>query len=205
MVRRKFFSSRSDILPELLHLLGGAAVGIDLHHRAAVDHRGGIIGAVVEGDGGDGAVLRECDRGLVGDPRLGGGSVDDEDERLAGALAQVDGGADGAKVVRARPGRDEDQLGDLDDALDRHGDGGGRIDHRELEALLAQYLEVGLEPGDRGLGESGHFGLAFVPPVGERALRVDVDQADGSRTRPFRLDGEMAGQGRLAGSPLLRR
>ncbi len=112
-------------------------------------------------------MLRERDRGLVGDPRLGSRRVDDEDQGLAGALAQIDGGADGAKVVRARPGRDEDQLGDLDDALDRHGDGGRRVDHGELEALLAKDFQIGLEPGDRGLGESGHLGLAFVPPVGQ--------------------------------------
>src|SRR3712207_8801338 len=35
--------------------------------------------------------------------------VDYEDQRLAGAIAQVDGGADGAQVVRARTRRDDDQ------------------------------------------------------------------------------------------------
>ena len=71
---------------------------------------------MVDGDRGDGAVLRQSDRGLVGDLGLRGGAVDDEDERLAGAFAQIDGGADGAQIVRAGAGRDDDQLGDLDDA-----------------------------------------------------------------------------------------
>jgi hypothetical protein len=72
------------------------------------------------------------------------------------------------------------------------------------EALLAQHFEVGAEPGNRGLGESGHFGLALVPPVGERALGIDVDQADGPVADPLRLDGEMARQGGLARPALLR-
>src|SRR3954447_12853154 len=46
-----------DVIPELDHLLGGAPVRVDLHDGAAVDHRGGIIGAMVEGDRSDGAVL----------------------------------------------------------------------------------------------------------------------------------------------------
>src|SRR3546814_10078431 len=34
--------------PELADLVGRTAVRIDLHHRAAVDHRRGVIGAVVQ-------------------------------------------------------------------------------------------------------------------------------------------------------------
>src|SRR6476469_5660573 len=109
-----------NIFPQLGHFLGRAALRIDFHHRSAVDHRGGEIGAVVEGDGSDGAVLRKRDRGFIGDLGLGGRRVDDEDQRLAGAIAQIDRGADGAKVVRARTRRDHDQLGHGDDALDRH-------------------------------------------------------------------------------------
>ena len=105
---------------------------------------------------------------------------------------KIDRGADGAKIVRARPGRDDDQLGDRDDALDRHGDRRRRVDHREAEALLAKDLEIGGEPRDGGLGEGRHVGLALVPPVGKAALRIDVDQADraGARTAaPAPQDG----------------
>ena len=154
-----------------------------------------------------GATVPCCDkrdRGFVGDLGLGRGGVDDEDQRLAGAVAQIDGGADGAQIVRARAGRNDDQLGDRDDALDRHGDRRRRVDHRQPEALLAKHLEVGGEPRDRGLGEGRHLGLALVPPVGERALRIDVDQADGTGARPLRLHRQMAGQGRLARSAFLR-
>ena len=89
--------------------------------------------------------------------------------------------------MRARPGRDDDQLGDGDDALDRHGDRRRSIDHREAEALLAKHFEVGSETSDGGLRKSGHVGLALVPPVGEAALRIDVDQAYRARPRELGL------------------
>ena len=150
----------------------------------------------------DRAVLRQRDRGLGRDPRLGRRGVDDEDQRLARALAQVDGGADRAQIVRARPGRHDDQLGDLDHALDRHGDRRRRVDHRQLEALLAQHLQIGGEPRDGGLREGGILRLALVPPVGQRPLRIDVDQHDRAVPGALRLHGEMPGQGRLARSAL---
>ena len=74
------FEPVGDIIPQLDDLAGRAAAGVDLHHRAAVDHRGGEIGAVVKRDRGDGAVLRQRDRGLVGDLGLGRRGVDDEDQ-----------------------------------------------------------------------------------------------------------------------------
>ena len=130
--------------------------------------------------------------------------VDDEDQRLAGALAQIDRGADGAQVVRARASRHDDQLGDADDRLDRHGDRRRRVDHRELEALLAQSREIAGEPSDGGMGESGIFGLALVPPVGERALRVDVDEHDRAGAGALRLHGQVPRERRLARPALLR-
>ena len=135
---------------------------------------------------------------------LGVARVDDEDQRLAGAVAQVDRGADGAKVVRARAGRDDDQFGDGDNALDRHGDRRRRVDDGQAETLLAKDLKVGSKPGDRGLGEGRHFVLPLVPPIGQPALRIDVDQADGAGTGQLRLHRQMAGQGRLARSAFLR-
>ena len=130
--------------------------------------------------------------------------VDDEDQRLAGAIAEIDRRADGAKIVRARTGRDDDQFGNGDDALDGHGDGRRSVDDRKAEALLAKNFEVGSETGDGGLRKSGHFCLALVPPVGKAALRVDVDKADRACPRQLRLHRKMAGQGRLTRPALLR-
>ena len=70
--------------------------------------------------------------------------------------------------------RNDDQLGDGDDALDGHGDR-RRVSITAGESLLAKNFEVGGKAGNSGLGKSGHFGLALIPPVGEASLRVDVD------------------------------
>ena len=149
-------------------------------------------------------MLRQCDSGFVSDLGLGRRGVDDEDQRLARAIAQVDRGADGAQIVRARAGRDDNQLGYGDDALDRHGDRRGRIDDGQAEALLAEHFKVGGKPRDGGLREGGHFVLPFVPPIGKAALGIDVDQADGAGTGHLRLHRQMSGQGRLARSAFLR-
>ena len=88
------FEAIGDIGPELLDLLRRAALGIKVHDRAPVDHRGREIGAVMDSDRRHRAVLGERDRRLGRDPGLGRCSVDHEDERLARALAQIDGRAD---------------------------------------------------------------------------------------------------------------
>jgi len=94
--------------------------------------------------------------------------------------------------VRARAGRNDDQFGHLDDALDRHGDGRWRINDGKTEALLAQNFQIRGEPRYRSLGKSRQFCLTFVPPIGQRPLRVDVDQNDRTCARQLRLHGEMA-------------
>ena len=162
------------------------------------------VGAVVNGDGSNGAMLRQGDGGFVGDLGFRGRRVDDEDQRLAGAVAEIDRRADGAEIVRARTGRNDDQLGNGDDALDGHGDGRRSVDDREAEALLAKNLEVGSKPRDGRLRKGGHFCLALVPPVGKTALRVDVDQTDRACPRQLRLHRKMSGQGRLTRPALLR-
>src|SRR3546814_12944791 len=44
------FEAVVHIGPQLAYFVGRSAVGIDFHHRAAVDHRRGVIGAVVQRD-----------------------------------------------------------------------------------------------------------------------------------------------------------
>src|SRR5215203_335090 len=172
------FETIRNILPELDHFRGRAAFRVDLHHRAAVDHRGSKVGAVVDGDGSNSAVLRESDGGFVGDLGFRGRRVDDENQGLAGTIAEIDSRADSTEIVRARAGRDDDQLGNGNDTLNGHGDGRRSVDDRQAETLLAENLKVGGKPRDSRLRKSGHFCLALVPPIGKAALRVDVDQAD---------------------------
>src|SRR3546814_15891306 len=76
-------------------------------------------------------------------------------------------------------------------ALDGHGDGRRRVDDREFEALLPQYLKIGGEARNGSLRKGGIFRLPLIPPISERSLRINVDQNDGTRARILRLDGEM--------------
>jgi hypothetical protein len=80
--------------------------------------------------------------------------------------------------MRARTSRDDDQFGNGDDALDGHGDSRRSVDDGKAETLLAKDFKVRSETGDGGLGKSGHFRFALVPPIGKAALRIDVDKAD---------------------------
>ena len=149
-------------------------------------------------------MLRQRHGGFGRNLGLGRRGVDHEDQRLARAFAQIDRRPHGAQVMRAGAGRHDDQFGHRNHALDRHRDGGRRIDHGQLEALLAQHGQVRRESRHGGLGKGGVFRLAFVPPVGQRTLRVDVDQDDRPGASALGLHGEVSGQGRLARSALLR-
>ena len=93
-------------------------------------------------------------------------------------LQALTDGAHGAQIVRARPGRNDDQFRDGYDALNGHGDRRRRVDDRELETLLPQNLEVSPKPGDGGLRKGGIFRFPLVPPVRKRPLRIDMFRID---------------------------
>src|SRR3546814_9590306 len=76
-----------------------------------------------------------------------------------------------------------------------------RVEDREVEALLPQYLKIGSEARNGSLRKGGIFRLPLIPPISERSLRINVDQNDGTRARILRLDGEMPDKGGLAGPP----
>ena len=63
-------------------------------------------------------MLRQRHRGGGGQQLLRIAPIDDENERLAGGFDQLDGGADGARVVAIGQGRDDDQIGKRNDALE---------------------------------------------------------------------------------------
>src|SRR3546814_18375189 len=79
-----------------------------------------------------------------------------------------------------------------------------RVDDREFEALLPQYLKIGGKARNGGLRKGGIFRLPLIPPISERSLRINVDQNDGTRARILRLDGEMPSTGGLSVSHFLR-
>ena len=93
--------------------------------------------------------------------------------------------------MRTWASRHNDQLGNADDRLDRHSDGWWRVDHSELEALLAQDLKIVGKTCDCSLSKSGIFRLTLVPPIGQRSLWVDIDKYNWSSARALRLYGKV--------------
>jgi hypothetical protein len=116
----------------------------------------------------------------------------------------IDRGADGAQVVRARPGRDDHEVGVGDDLDDRGGDGRRRVDDDQPGAVVAEVADVWTQIGDGGLGEGRRRRLARVPPLGEAPLGIGVDDGDGSRAGHFGLDRDMPRERGLARAALLR-
>src|SRR3546814_18446011 len=84
---------------------------------------------------------------------------------------------------------DLNQFGHGNNALDGHGDGRRRVDDREFEALLPQYLKIGGEARNGSLRKGGIFRLPLIPPISERSLRINVDPNDGTRASILRLAG----------------
>ena len=78
-----------DIKPQLGDLLGRLRTGHHFAHGAAIDHAGGEIHPVMDGDRRHRAVLRQGHRAFAGDAGARRGGVDDKDQRLAVALGDV--------------------------------------------------------------------------------------------------------------------
>jgi hypothetical protein len=99
--------------------------------------------------------------------------------------------------MRARPGRGYDQVRQADDGGDSGCDGGRRIDDKKFEAQIAQPIDIIGQMLDGGFYERRRIGGAFIPLVREAALRVRIQQSNGSLTHAFGLDSDMTGQGRF--------
>ena len=193
-----------DVVPEQPDLPGRAALGLELADRAAVDHRGREVDPLLDEDRRHRAVLGQRHDRVRGDLGAQVGGVDHEHHAAMRALDHVDRAGDRAQIVRARPGRDDHQAGDVDHPLDRHVDRGRRVDHDQAAAFEPQPLEVGGQLRERGRGERRRRALAGVPPGRQRALGIGVDQSDRALARELRLDGEMPGERGLARAALLR-
>ncbi len=105
----------------------------------------------------------------------------------------------------ARPRRNDDHVADPDDAPSGHGDGWRSVDDGKAHPAVLKLLEVERQAGKVGRREQRCIGLALVPPRGETALRVGVDEGNRADAGALRLHREMAGERRLARAPFLRR
>jgi len=97
--------------------------------RPAIDHGTGIVDAVVHDRLGHGAMRGKRGDGLNGEACVWLRLCNDEDERFFLGPHEVDCASDGAKVVRAGPSRNEDQVSRRDDSSNGIGDGWWRVDH----------------------------------------------------------------------------
>src|SRR5579884_2356273 len=134
-----------DIFPKFADFLCRATLGINFHDGTTVDHRCREVGSMMQRNRRNRSMLRECNGRLVGDLGFRRGCVDDKDEWLARPIAKVDRRADGAQVMRTRPGRNNDQFGDRNNALNGHGDGGRRVDNSKAKTLLPKHFKIGSE------------------------------------------------------------
>ncbi len=150
-------------------------------------------------------MLRQRDRRFRGDARPLRRSVYHEDERLVERLHQLDRTADGAQIVRARTCRDDDEVGDAHHVRDRGGDRGRRVDEQNVDSKAPKLLDVLLQPLRRGVDEDRRRLFPLVPPIGEAALRIGIDQRDRSGARSLRLDSQMTRQRGPPRPALLRR
>ena len=141
----------------------------------------------MDGDRRHRAVLRQGHGGFAGDARARRGGVDDEDQRLAVALGDVDRGAHRAQIVRAGPGRHDHQIGMGHDLGNGLGDGGRRVDHGDADAdAWSSSASASSRSSSPTLTKCGVGRLARVPPMRQAALRIGVDQGDGAGARPGR-------------------
>src|SRR6185437_4842553 len=101
--------------------------------------------------------------------------------------------------MRARPRRDDDEVGEADYFGDGRLDRRRRVDDEELDAELAHARDVGGEAPGAGARKERRLRRARVPPLRETALRIGVDQRHRPEARAISLDREMTRQRRLAG------
>ena len=130
--------------------------------------------------------------------------VNDEDERLAQPLHDIDRGAGGAQIVRRGPRRDEDEIGLADHFDDGRLDRGRRVDDQKLDAELAHALDVGGEARRLVRANSGVFACRTFHQSDRLPCGSVSTSATGPAPAPVGGDGEMAGERRFAGPAFLR-
>jgi len=142
---------------------------------------------------------------LGGDVRARRGAVDDEQKLLARPARHLDGHADRAQIVRARPRRNDDQVGYGDHLLDRGSERRRRVDDGERRSAIAQRRRIGDDVLELQRGKRQRIVVAGTPPLSERTLRIGVGQNHRALAQRIGLNSEMRGNRRLAGAALLRR
>ena len=146
----------------------------------------------------DGSALRKRDGRLARYAGILGRAVDDEYHRLLCAFYDVYRAAYCIEIVGRWSSGNEHQISEFDDGADQARRLGRCIDDNEIETPSPRLRCVWETLV--GWRKNGCFGFS-VPPPGETALRVSVDQDDRPLPCPLGLHGEVASQGVFTGAP----
>jgi hypothetical protein len=193
-----------EIGPELADLAGTAAIRVQFANGAAAHHAGGEVDALMDHDWRHGAMLAQRNCGLGGDPRPLRGLADDEHHPLPGAPCQLDRPADGTQSLgEGRTGITTKSHTSITPAIVSATDGGVSVDHQQPVPSRPGPCHGRRETLDRIYPLRG-FCRSCVPPPGQAALRIGVDEHDRPGARR-RLNSQVAGQHGLAGSSLAAR
>ena len=140
----------------------------------------------------DGAVLGQRNRRFAGDARARRCAIDDENQRLAVTLGDVDSRADRAQIMRAGPRRYHDEIGMRHNLRNRIGDGGRRIDDGKLDAATPQFLQRFAQLQQADFRKVRRARGARVPPVRQAPLRIGIDQRNRTDVRLVGFHRQMA-------------
>src|SRR4051812_31949370 len=105
--------------------------------------------------------------------------------------------------MRAWPSRNQHKVGRANDSADRLGNSRRRVDNCYAVTGAREKLQLFRQFDNRHGGEFWRLGLAHVPPGGQGALRIGVDEDDGTVTGGLGNDGEMRSERSLPGPALL--
>jgi hypothetical protein len=150
-----------------------------------------------------GATVPCCDKATAASAVIRA-RVHDKQHGLACALHQIDGRADGAKVVRAGSGRDDYEVGLAHHGGNILGDRRGSVDQHQVDTGGGKLGKLTFEIGKLAAHEDGSLGGAHVPPRGQATLRIGIKQRDRPGSLALGFDGQMPGQRGLPNSPFLR-
>ena len=132
-----------------------------LHDRSPVNHAGGEIDPLVNNAGGERPVLRQGYYRFIGNAGPRCCTIQYKNERLAGFFYHGDRRRHRPQIMGRRPGRDEHHVGNLDHISDRPGYGRRRVDDEQIDAGLAQLVDIVFKGLERCIDERRRVGPAL--------------------------------------------
>ena len=145
-------------------------------------------------------VLRQCPYRVTGNVRSRNNDIQHKDEGLTLLFNGLDDRSYCPEVMRAGPDGDNDQISHGKGPVRFLREGRRGVDNDELDAVLVQGLKAGgILPGVYRC-EKRRRRFPGIPPIGQGALWVRVNDVNRTTTLPLGLDGQMVSEGAFASS-----